>query len=98
LFLSTTIVADVLVTVEEITPSTLESADCTFGGHPIAHLRPVSASTTVSTFALATVTAGLAGTAFGTTVADSAHDIIVTAEATTAEAIVRLRLIDFFMI
>ncbi len=46
--LSISTVADVFVAVAVVTPSNFKSAACTFGGHPVAHLRPVRTRETVS--------------------------------------------------
>ncbi|MFT6793338.1 MAG: hypothetical protein ACJAR1_001333 [Rubritalea sp.] len=55
--LSISTFAEVLVTVAFDTPSNFKSADCTFGGHPTAHLRPVRTRETVSALTAGSVTA-----------------------------------------
>mgnify|MGYP006945919764 CR=1 len=58
LFRSSNTVAEVFVADAVETPSTFESADCTFGAQAETHLRPVRARVTVS--ALASAAIGLA--------------------------------------
>jgi len=77
--------ADVIVAVEEITPSTFESADCTLGGHPRAQVRPFRFRVTVSTLAFVAAATLLAALFIA---AVSAHDISAMEDAATAEAII----------
>ncbi|MFT5906348.1 MAG: hypothetical protein ACI9E1_001956 [Cryomorphaceae bacterium] len=55
--LSITTFADFLVTSALVTPVSFKSADRTFGGQPLAHLRPVRTRETVSVAATGAVIA-----------------------------------------